>query len=221
MGIIPIAFILINLAVPGWLYFRTGEKTESTDPQMNWSHFQDNMEKIVGAAGDFGPCDKKQIVRVFRDLCERSMDAWTEKDSVIIERAARDIVFTCEVRNDVSFVQWRYEASDQYDLNCEPARKIASDTAAPAFVFNHKGDLSAIEFFARSGERQSVNVANCRRKLKLALSRPASGSGMTIVDRMPRLKSDPRDFVMANRVCYEYDISKDWSKIRAQVGFVR
>lgn len=176
------------------------------------------MEKIVAASGDFGGCSKDEVVDVFRHLCEKSMEQWTDQDSVIVERAAQDIVFTCEVRNDVSFVQWRIERSDEYDLNCAPSRKIANDSASPAFVFDKKGELTAIEFYARSGERQSVNIANCRRKLKLALSRPVNGTGMQIVDRMPRLKSDPRDFRRANRLCYEYDVAEDWSKMRAQVS---
>lgn len=185
---------------------------------MNWNKFEDNMEKIIAASGDFGSCDKKKVVEVFRSLCEKSMEQWSEKDSIIVERAAPDIVFTCEVREDASFVQWRIERSDDYDLDCAPSRKIASDSASPAFVFGKKGDLSAIEFSARTGERQSVNVANCRKKLKLALSRPANGTGMQMVDRMPRLKSDPKDFRRANRLCYEYDVADEWSKMRAQVG---
>ncbi len=185
---------------------------------MDWSQFEDNMEKIISASGDFGGCSKAEVVSVFRDLCEKSLEQWTDQDSVIIERAAPDIVFTCEVRNDASFVQWRIEPSDDYDLKCTPSRKIASDNASPAFVFDKKGDLAAIEFFARTGDRQSVNIANCRRKLKLALNRPISGTGAQVVDRLPRLKSDPRDFRRANRLCFEYDVEEEWTKIRAQVG---
>lgn len=214
MGPVHIVFILINLAVPSWLYFRS----DHDGPDIAWGQFEDNMEKIVATSGDFGGCSKQEVVAVFRQLCEKSLEQWTDADSVIVERAAPDIVFTCEVRNDASFVQWRIERSDDYDLNCTPSRKIASDNASPAFVFDKKGELSAIEFFARTGERQSVNIANCRRKLKLALSRPPRGTGMELVDRMPRLKSDPRDFRRANRLCYEYDVDDDWSKLRAQVS---
>lgn len=214
MGPVQIVFIIVNLAVPGWLYFRNGE---SQGPDMAWSKFEDNMEKIVAATGDFGPCDKDDVVKIFRDLCQESLDRWTEKDSVIMERAAREIVFTCEVRSDASFIQWRRELSQEYDLKCQPARAIASDQTSPAFVFDKKGGLSAIEFFARDGDRQSVNVANCRRKLKLALDRGTRGSGMQIVDRLVRLKSDPIDVITANRMCYQYDVAEQWSKIRAQV----
>ncbi len=214
MGAVHIVFIVLNLAVPSWLYFRTSNE----NPKLNWSKFEDNMERIVASTGDFGTCNKEQIVDLFVDLCERSMDEWTSEDSVIMERAAANIVFTCEVRNDASFVQWRLEPSEQYDLNCHPARKLASESASPAFVFDKQGELTAIEFFARNGDRQSINTKNCRRKLELALKKPAHTGGSNIADSLPRLKSDPRDHVTANRMCFEYDVAEDWSKLRARAA---
>lgn len=193
MGAFHIVFIAVNLAIPGWLYFRSSNDSK---PKISWDTFEEQMDHIVTATGDFGGCNKDEVVKVFYQLCERSMDEWTEKDSVIMERAAPDIVFTCEVRSDATFVQWRVEQSSEYDLNCQPARNVASDNASPAFVFDRKGELSAIEFGARTGERQSINVANCKKKMKLAQSRGTS--------EFPRLKSDPRDVATANRMCAQF-----------------
>lgn len=215
MGPFHIVFIVINMAIPGWVYYRSSDAKDT--PHIKWSPWQDNMERIVGASGGFDGCSKQDVVRYLRQLCEKSMERWTEEDSVIVERASSTIVFSCEVRSDATFVQWRLEPTEDPDIKCQPVRGDGSMQAAPAFVFDQKGLLSAIEFSARNGERQTVNAANCRRKLQLTLGRKIRTTSMNEVDRMPRLKSDPRDYVMANRMCFEYDVTAEWDELRETV----
>ncbi len=186
-------------------------------PRLKWASFEDNMERVIEAGGGFDGCSSSDVVQVLRQLCETSLERWTETDTVILERASNSIVFSCEVRADVTFVQWRMETSSDGDLKCNPGPHLEALRAEPAFVFGKKGDLEAIEFWGRNGKRQSVNTANCRRKLQLTLSRKVKTDSMSSVDHMPRLKSDPQDHVMANRICFEYDVTSEWSGLRESV----
>ncbi len=211
-----IAFILFNMAIPGWIYFSSSVSTDT--PYIKWKPWQHSMEQIVEASGGFEGCSDSDVVRYVRQLCEKSMEEWTEKDSVIMERASSTIVFSCEVRSDATFVQWRLEATEDADIKCQPVRGGESIKASPAFVFDRKGLAVAIEFSARNGQRQAVNTANCRRKLKLTLERNIKTTTWEEVERMPRLKSDPQDFAMANRMCFEYDIAAEWEDLRKVVA---
>lgn len=183
-------------------------------PRLKWGPWQENMERIVDVSGGFEGCTNEDVVRYVRQLCEKSMEQWTEKDSVILERASSSLLFSCEVRSDATFVQWRLESTEDPDIKCQPGKNHQNIAASPAFVFDRTGALSAIEFSARNGQRQSVNTANCRRKLKLTLNRNIKPSSIEAVDKMPRLKSDPSDFVMANRMCFEYDVTSEWEPLR-------
>ncbi len=200
------------MAIPGWIYFRGADSHDT--PYIKWKPWQHSMEQIVDASGGFEGCSNTDVVRYLRQLCEKSMEEWSEKDSVIMERASSTIVFSCEVRSDATFVQWRLENSEDADIKCQPTRGEDSIKAAPAFVFDRKGILTAIEFSARDGERQAVNTANCRRKLKLTLERNIKTTTWDEVEHMPRLKSDPRDYATANRMCFEYDIAAEWQDLR-------
>lgn len=200
------------MAIPGWVYMRSADTADT--PRLKWDPWEENMEKIVEVSGGFRGCSNDDVVRYIRELCEKSMERWTEQDSVILERASSSILFSCEVRNDATFVQWRLEENDDFDIKCQPGAHLDAIAAAPAFVFDQKGALTAIEFSARNGERQSVNSANCRRKLKLTLNRRVKTDNQAAIDRMPRLKSDPQDFVMANRMCFQYDVTGEWAALR-------
>jgi len=212
MGPFHIIFILVNMAIPSWVYMRSADTKDT--PRLKWDPWEENMERIVDVSGGFEDCSNADVVRYLRELCEKSMERWTEQDSVILERASSTVLFSCEVRSDATFVQWRLEETEDFDIKCQPGRNRASVGAAPAFVFDQKGALSAIEFSARNGERQSVNAANCRRKLQLTLDRKVRTDTQAVVDKMPRLKSDPIDWVMANRMCFEYDVTSEWEPLR-------
>lgn len=211
MGAFEIIFIAINIAVPSWLYFRSSESNDT--PKIKWSRFEENMTKIVASGGGFEGCATTDVVQYMKDLCEKSMDKWTDKDSIIIERASVDVVFSCEARADATFVQWRLEPSGDADLKCQAPHSGDGINHTPAFVFDRKGELHSIEFDAENGERQSIKIANCRRKLELTLKR-GTKLGKDWIDTMPKLKSDPSDVVTANRVCAEYDVADDWEKLR-------
>lgn len=202
----------MTAAVPGWVYMRSSEREDV--PRLKWSAFEDNMSKVIEAGGGFEGCATSEVVQRLRELCETSLERWTEKDSVILEMASPSIVFSCEVRSDVTFVQWRLEHSPTGGLKCQPGPRADMIKTEPAFVFGKKGDLESIEFWGRNGKRQAVNTANCRRKLQLTLKRNLATASVSAVDRMPRLKSDPQDYVMANRICFEYDVTSEWSKMR-------
>jgi hypothetical protein len=190
------------MAIPGWVYLRSSESADT--PYLKWGAWEENMDKVLEASGGFDSCTNQELISYLRQLCEKSLERWTEKDSVVVERASDSVVLSCEVRSDVTFVQWRLESSSEGDIKCQPGTHKTAMQAEPAFVFNKKGELAAIEFWARNRERQSVNTANCRRKLKLAEDRKLKTDSMEAVDKLPHLKSDPKDYVMANRICFEY-----------------
>jgi hypothetical protein len=204
------------MALPGWIYLRSSQRDDT--PLLKWSAWEDSMEKIVEGSGGFSDCSNGDVVRYLRQLCEGSLERWSKDDSVVLERASNSVVFSCEVRSDVTFVQWRLENSSDGDIKCRPGPHKQAMEAEPAFVFDKKGELNAIEFWGRNRERQSVNAANCRRKAELTVSRNVKTESMEAVDRLPRLKSDPQDWVMANRMCFQYDVNSAWNEMRESVN---
>ncbi len=212
MGPVQIVFILINLSIPAWLYFRSSDA--GTNPRISWSRFESNMEKIIEASGGFAPCSTDDVVEYLRDLCEKSMERWSPEETTVVERAAAEVIFSCEVRLDATFVQFQLENStEDFDLKCGLPASYKHLYPTPAFVFDRKGDWVAIEFYARNRQRQSVPMANCHRKLQLALARAERGQRI----RFMRLKGDPPDWAMANRMCFEYGTDEGWKKIRSLV----
>ncbi len=189
----------------------------SDSPEMKWNVWQDNLEKVLDASGGFRNCSDSEVIRIFRELCEKSMAQRMDHDTTMIEQASSSVVFSCEAFEEVTFVQWRLEQSEDGNLNCQPGKHREALEAAPSFVFSKTGALVSIEFSARNGERQMVNLANCRRKVELTVKRNIQTPDMASIDKLPRLKSDPSDYVMANRMCFEYDITAEWDHVRDSV----
>lgn len=206
-----IIFIALNVAVPSWLYFSS--KDAGDTPRIKWAPFEENLTRVVKASGGFDGCPDSDVVQYIRNLCERSQDKFKGNDSVIIERASSDTVFSCEARADATFVQWRVEPSQEADLPCTSRPQKDSLSHEPTFVFDRVGELMAIEFDAQNGERQAVKSVNCAKKLELVSKKTLSGKGRLAAE-LPRLKSDPPDYLMANKICIDYHVAEGWEKLR-------
>lgn len=127
MGFVAIGFIVINLAVP---YYIWGIKADKN--QMNWSALNKNIERIIQAQGGFNNCPTKELSPILVDLCKESAIK-KQKETVPVERAGNDVLFACEVGENSAV------------LNFQPLRKAKSNVEnefKPKFQLEPSGELT-------------------------------------------------------------------------------
>lgn len=183
MIVFEIAFVLVNLAVPYWLWT---SKTPTQLPAMEREATNRAIFRVVSAAGGFPSCGVQSVTERILDLCEDSRAKWTEHETTAFERAGADVIFRCEVRRQEIRVQWRRSTREEpHDLECG-SRDDAQLDFAPEFSFNNKGQLRAIAYAGGGGKTLRVALTTCRRKLAAAKSGrlPASPSGDDEVCRL-------------------------------------
>ena len=160
MIVLEIAFVVVNLAVPYWLWTK---KTTTTLPTVEREAMGRAMYRVINASGGFG-CDTEDLVEKMQDLCDQSRLKYSEKSTTAFEQAGVDVVFSCEVRKDEVKFKWSPEQSGDHDLNCQSNTDEQIDYA-PSFTFNLKGQLRTISYSTPSGTRAAIHVQSCRRKL--------------------------------------------------------
>ncbi len=172
------------------------------------------MARIVASDGGFPDCSTLDLVDIFRDLCDLSKAKLTESGTVVMERASKEVVFSCEAGSDFIRTSWRLEESEKADLKCrDPSGDIIPH--APAFLFDLKGRLRSIEFSATSGKRESIGMRSCREKLKVAKSlNPAPATLDEFFQALGRTPGDPEDYLTANFICFVFDLSPIWHSWR-------
>jgi len=144
------------------------------------------------------------------ELCEQSRREYSEKKTMTFERASDEVVFSCEVQKSSVQVAWRPESSEQNDLGCKINVEQHVDYA-PKFSINLNGKLQSIEFNNSEGQRQRTSVLNCRLKLKnLLLARKRPSTEDDFLMELGQSKSDPNDYLTANRICLIYDVAPAW-----------
>lgn len=194
MLVLEIAFVLVNLAVPYWLWT---SKSETKLPAVERDAMNRAVFRVVAASGGFPPCDAQEVTNRIVDLCDQSRSKWTEKQTTRFERAGADVVFSCEVLKNEVRVRWAHDAtSDGHDLECG-SRTDAQVGFAPMFAFNLKGQLRTITY-ARDGQSDAtVALTACRRKLA--------------VMKNGRL---PASFTKEDTVCLLFDPAEGWNPLR-------
>jgi hypothetical protein len=216
MIILEVAFVLVNLAVPYWIW--TSKSTNNL-PTVEREAFRKRLFEISEASGGFAPCKTIEVVETIDELCQKSRAKFTDKESMAFERAGADVVFSCEVRKDSLKVQWFPERDSEPDLNCEADRDEMM-AYAPTFIFNLKGQIRQIEYSTPAGGRQTAPMQNCRRKLKTV---KAMGGGppttrAEFIRRLGHLVNDPPDWQTENLMCLGYDPHPDWEPWRRRYG---
>lgn len=216
MAVFGIVFVLINLAVPYWVWNR------KSNDSIDRSKIESTVMSIVDATGGFPPCDRRDVASVVSDLCEKSMRKLSGEESTILERAAVGVVFACEARKDELRITFTPEQSPNHDLTCSSAR---ADLLAlgPSYHANLKGQLRRIEFSNSQGQRDQVDFTECRRKLKVAmqLAPPPASESEFLMDleshnNLPTNKAG--ELITRNRVCMNLDPSPLWAPFRKRYG---
>lgn len=212
MLVLEIAFVLVNLAVPYWLW---SKKTPHTLPVVEREAIGQAMFRVIEASGGFPPCDTQAVVDATLDLCDQSRSKYTQKSTMAFERAGVDVVFSCEVRKDEVRFKWLPERDGQPDLDCQSNRdeQIAY---IPSFTFNLKGQLRTISYTAPNGKRAATHLQGCRRKLASAKSMQdhIPPSEQEFLAALTRLPNDPADVMTKNRICLIYDPAMEWEPFR-------
>lgn len=215
MIVFEVAFLLVNLAVPYWIWT---SKSTSTLPKVAHESIKKTVHELSEAAGGFAPCDSTDVADLIDDLCEKSREKWTEKESVAFERAAANVVFSCEVKKGEVNVQWLPNSDGDHDLNCIADREQLM-AYGPTFVLNLKGQMRRIEYSTPEGGRAATPMLNCRQKLKRArgFTRiPASTDAF--LDALGNIPNDPPDYLTGNLICLGFDPHPGWDPWRRKFG---
>lgn len=236
MGVGHIIFILLNMAVPYWIWTSNSEIV-----QIDWKNFDKNLARIIDAKKGFENCATSLVVTVIHELCVQSASQLKEH-SVAAEKAALDLKVICEVGENVTIVTFQalspapsaeplteekpVELTDEAGqeppsvLNSEGGLTCKSRSGvkdSPSFLFNTSGWLTHIDFNTASGRRQRVPVQNCRVKLKRADKiKPVPATREEFLMKLPRLHGDPEDVYGANQACLDYDVAIRWKNWRAK-----
>src|SRR5688572_21463106 len=97
MGAAQIIFILINIAVPYWMW--TSSSRSDKNSPIKWGAWEKTMSRILDASGGFS-CPTREVLTDIRALCERSQDGMSGKKTEIFEQLISDTLFSCEVKPD-------------------------------------------------------------------------------------------------------------------------
>lgn len=207
MGPFQIAFIAVNLILPTWLYFRT-----DTTSKVEWKILEKNIGRLIDSGGGAN-CETDKISDKVIELCKKAVRKQDNSEIIVFEQDIGDHTYACEARqNSISLTIHRAEVADP-DRACilnDPHNTIAQ---SPGFVFTMKGFVNSMSFMGDDGDRQTVGVKSCRRKLKAAKSLNYSNA-QELEAALPISPNDPSDVKLANRFCWVYDAAPAWAEVR-------
>jgi hypothetical protein len=161
MIVFEIAFVLINLAVPYWIWISSADVHR---PKLDHARLRPAIERMIDTVGGFTGCETGDLVEAVDDLCEKSRLQWSaDKGSVAIERAAARLGFACEVRERDVRLLLLPEENDEPDLGCVAVRPDMI-RAQPEFRLDADGRLTAVEYFNAQGARRFIDARLCGRR---------------------------------------------------------
>jgi hypothetical protein len=161
MGVGHIIFILLNMAVPYWIWTSNSENV-----QIDWKNFDKNLARIIDAKKGFENCPTPAVVTVIHELCVQSASQLKEH-SVAAEKSAQDLKVICEVGENVTIVTFQAFSPQGSDTNGElhmrapsaeplseekPAEPTDEAGQEPPSVLNSEGGLMCK---SRSGIKDS------------------------------------------------------------------
>jgi len=205
MGPFQIAFIAMNLILPAWLYIR------SDTLGVKWETWEQSMTRLINASGGAN-CPTEDIVSKIEDLCKKSGRKASKQEAVIMEQDIGASTYSCEWRRETMSVKISRAAEKDVKDECVLKDSRSTLTVQPAFVFNPKGFVSSISFDGADGERQTIAISSCRRKLKRLKGEASSSEELEAT--MPAAPNDPPDYRIANRMCWVFDAASGWKAIR-------
>ncbi|MBX3022861.1 MAG: hypothetical protein KF799_14395 [Bdellovibrionales bacterium] len=212
MVVLQIAFVMVNLAVPYWLW---SKKSPTVLPAVEREAVGRAIFRVIAASGGFPPCDTDDLVEDIQELCDQSRLKYSDKTTIAFERAGTNVVFSCEVRKNEVKVKWTPENVGQPDMDCH-ANSDEQIDYAPSFSFNLKGKIRTIGYSTPAGKRATTEVKSCRRKLASAKAMgdriPASED--EFLSQLVHLPNDPPDVLTKNKVCFLFDPAEDWDPFR-------
>lgn len=215
MGAFQIVFILLNLTVPAWLYFRKAPADDKPKAnEIQWAVLDKNVEKVIVNGGGFPPCSSRGVMLYLKQACKASEEKLADGKSWMIEQAGPDVTFSCEVTNKYVQISWIKENNGgDSDMDCADSSGTQLTKMSPLFEFTYQGLFRRIEFDSALGARETVMISNCRKKLKIAQAISASDLS-DLAGQIGRQDRDPTDYMRANQLCATYDIASPWNAVR-------
>ena len=212
MGVFQIVFLALNLAVPYWLWTRTSSETAGGG--VDWTMLEKNLARLIESDEGFPNCSTLEVVDVIHKLCERSHKNFHDGNPSSIERASKQVVFSCYVTKGSIKIGWHLEDNPDSELECrEPGGDVIP--LGPEFTFNEKGRMRSIEFSTALKTRQTVPYRNCRAKAtKVQTLDSAPADIWAFLREIGRTPGDPEDFISANLICLTFDSSPLWKPWR-------
>lgn len=207
MNPLQIAFIVINIVVPYWIW--SDNRTDAgKGPKIDWQSWTQNMKRLVEASGK-NSCRSVEMVDKIRGLCHQSEARFSEHESVVFEQVVGNTLFACTVKKDYLLVKFYPYKDADADAGCQIEDKHRRIQVEPEFLFTYAGFVNTISFSTPNGTRESVPVRNCRNKLKFTKSAMPT-SIKDAEERLGHLAGDPADFHTGNRLCLSYDAAAAW-----------
>jgi hypothetical protein len=210
MGVFEVIFVVLTVAVPAWLWTRTSTEKVKID----WSTWDRNVARLIDSDGGFPGCETLQAVDVFQDLCEASRQHEREGNPLAVERASKQVVFSCLYKKQSMTIHWRLEDNSEGTMDCgDPGGHLV--TLGPGATFDQQGRIKTLDYWGENNDRESVPYRNCRVKAlraKTMTSPPADFIGF--LQKIGRTDRDPSDFMSANLMCYTFDSSPLWKPWR-------
>ena len=130
MGVFQIAFLLINLAVPYWIW--TSSSLVTTDP-IKWKALELTIHRLLDAAGGL-TCPNTSITRELLAVCDRSQEGLKQRTSTIFEQVIGNVIYSCDVRMDSVIVKMALFEDAEKDSGCRARDTHGTLKIAPAFV---------------------------------------------------------------------------------------
>lgn len=205
------ALVIFSLATPIWWFTRSDHASASAN---NWAVWQKNVARLIEADGGFPPCGTLTVVDAIQDACDSSVQKMQGDKSVAIERAAKQVTFSCEATKTGYNVSWHLQDNPKADLECgDPGGNLIS--RGPGFEFTKDGRIRSFTFHSADGVFQRVPYRNCRTKANLAKSiTPPPSDVDDFLFKLGRVDNDPDDYATANEMCFIYDSSPLWASLR-------
>lgn len=236
MVVLEIAFVLVNLAVPYWLWTN---KSTAKVPEYDRVALQRGIFRVVSASGVFEACSTQDLSREVLDLCDLSREQFVEAAPVPVGVVGNDVAFACQVHATGVNVRWApnlalnqrvpAQASEASvtpspatvpaRVDCGPSRD-EQVALAPSFQFNFKGQLRTITYAEENGARGKLPLQSCRQKLAAAKRiNPVPDEERLFFARIgtPNGSSEAR----ANHVCLLFDPAEDWEPFRQRYVFTK
>src|SRR5579872_3133978 len=147
MGVFEVIFVVLTIALPAWLWTRASTEKVKID----WGTWEKSVARVIDSDGGFPNCNTLTAVDVFHDICETSRQHEAAGKPMAVERASKQVVFSCLFKSGNMTIHWRLEDNAESTMDCgDPGGHLV--TIGPGFTFNSQGRIKTLEFWGENND---------------------------------------------------------------------